>query len=98
MQSVGGLTIAHSVGIKDLSGLGSLATIASDLVLFDNLELASLQGIGPFNALFNRLWIESNPKLINLAGLGVRQSHTGVCQSVCTQGILSGLHQRALLC
>ncbi len=70
-QSVGGLSIAHMRGLRDLSGLTRLTTIVTDLVIFDNNNIQHLTGIGPVSQVFTRLWIEGNPNLLDLNGLQV---------------------------
>lgn len=72
LQSVRGLSVAHIRNIGSLAGLGALAAIGEDLVVWDNDALQSLTGLGAFTALEGRLWIDTNNNLTSLTGLEAR--------------------------
>eukprot|EP00879_Flechtneria_rotunda_P005972 GHRR01006279.1.p1 GENE.GHRR01006279.1~~GHRR01006279.1.p1 ORF type:complete len:273 (+),score=66.72 GHRR01006279.1:315-1133(+) len=78
LQQVGGLNIAHMRQLQHLNSLGKLTVNQGDLVVLDNSVLTSLAGLGGFNQMFGRLWIDNNP-LVDLRGLDVSAKQCCVC-------------------
>eukprot|EP00775_Hariotina_reticulata_P003069 gene3070-3349_t len=69
LEVVGSMNIAHSK-LTSLAGLTKLRLIQSDLIIWDNRQLTSLEGINnAVSQLYTRLWIERNPLLTDLNGL-----------------------------
>lgn len=52
--------------------------------VWDCDSLQTLQGLGPVQVLFGRLWIDTNGVLTSLAGIGVRSGWPG-CMRACAR-------------
>jgi len=84
-QSVAHLNVAHTQ-LRNLAGLRGLDIVNGDLIIWDNPNMTSLQGLGPITQLYGKLWIDTNVALEDMTGLEVRVLPVGWPSCVSARG------------